>query len=161
MKKVLLWSLGIICGIGALGALLGDPESSKQAVASKTENSSNIETSTGSDAAEESGADRLTGPQRNAVRSAQNYVDMMGFSRAGLIDQLSSSAGDGYDQADAIIAVDSLDIDWNQEAAQSAQNYIDMMGFSCSGLIDQLSSSAGDKYTKSEAQYGAEKVGAC
>ena len=43
----------------------------------------------------------LTGPQKNAVRSAKQYLSMMGFSCKGLIKQLSSSAGDKYtvDQA--------------------------------------------------------------
>ena len=43
----------------------------------------------------------LTGPQNNAVRSAEQYLSMMGFSCKGLIKQLSSSAGEKYtvDQA--------------------------------------------------------------
>ncbi|WP_257232162.1 Ltp family lipoprotein [Acinetobacter sp. YH01020] len=103
----------------------------------------------------------LTRPQSNAVRSASQYLSMSGFSRNGLIDQLSSSYGDGYDKADATIAVDSLNVDWNEQAARSAAQYLDMSGFSCNGLIDQLSSSAGDKYTKSQATYGAKQAGAC
>lgn len=103
----------------------------------------------------------LTRPQRNAVRSARQYLSMTGFSRNGLIQQLSSSYGDGYDVADATVAVDSLDVDWNENAARSAEQYLSMSGFSCSGLVQQLSSSAGDKYTESQARYGAEKAGAC
>ena len=103
----------------------------------------------------------LTRPQSNAVRSASQYLSMSGFSRKGLIDQLSSSYGDGYDKADATIAVDSLDVDWNEQAARSAAQYLEMSGFSCNGLIDQLSSSAGDKYTKDQATYGAQQAGAC
>lgn len=106
-------------------------------------------------------SDSLTGPQRNAVRSAQSYLAMTGFSRQGLIEQLSSDAGDGYSVADATAAVDSLTVDWNEQAARSAKNYIDMMGFSCNGLIDQLSSDAGDGYTRAQAQFGAKQVGAC
>jgi|GEM_PF-5435369 len=41
-------------------------------------------------------AKNLTGPQKNAVRSAKNYLAMTGFSRDGLIQQLSSDAGDKY-----------------------------------------------------------------
>ena len=103
----------------------------------------------------------LTRPQSNAVRSASQYLSMSGFSRKGLIDQLSSSYGDGYDKADATIAVDSLNVDWNEQAARSAAQYLEMSGFSCNGLIDQLSSSAGDKYTKDQATYGAQQAGAC
>lgn len=103
----------------------------------------------------------LSRPQKNAVRSARQYLSMSGFSRDGLITQLSSSAGDGYDVADATAAVDSLGVDWNENATKSARQYLSMSGFSCQGLIEQLSSSAGDKYTVSEATYGAQQAGAC
>ena len=103
----------------------------------------------------------LTGPQNNAVRSAEQYLSMTGFSRNGLIHQLSSDAGDGYEISDATVAVDSLNIDWNQEAVKSAKQYLSMMGFSCKGLIKQLSSSAGDKYTVDQATYGAKQAGGC
>jgi len=106
-------------------------------------------------------AESLTGPQKNAVRSAKQYLSMMGFSRGGLIQQLSSDAGDGYRVTDATVAVDSLNIDWNKQAVRSAKKYLSMMGFSCKGLIQQLSSSAGDKYTASQATYGARQAGAC
>jgi hypothetical protein len=106
-------------------------------------------------------AQSLTGPQKNAVRSAKQYLSMQGFSRAGLIHQLSSEYGDGYEVADATVAVDSLNVDWNKEAVRSAKQYLNMMGFSCKGLIEQLSSSAGDKYTESQAAYGARQAGAC
>ena len=103
----------------------------------------------------------LTRQQKHAARSANSYLSMSGFSRQGLIDQLSSPYGDGYSVADATAAVNSLSVDWNVQAARSAEQYLAMMGFSCSGLVDQLSSSAGDKYSKSEARYGAQMAGAC
>lgn len=103
----------------------------------------------------------LTGPQRNAVRSARNYLSMTGFSRDGLIDQLSSEYGEGYSVDDATAAVDSLNADWNENAAKSAAKYLSITGFSCRGLIEQLSSSYGDKYTAAQARYGAQQAGAC
>jgi hypothetical protein len=103
----------------------------------------------------------LTGPQMNAVRSAEQYLGMTGFSRDGLIQQLSSDAGDGYSVLDATAAVDSLSVDWNQNAAKSARQYLSISGFSCKGLIEQLSSGAGDKYTVEQATYGAHQAGAC
>jgi hypothetical protein len=106
-------------------------------------------------------AQSLTGPQNNAVRSANQYLSISGFSRIGLIHQLSSNAGDGYDIADATAAIDSLNIDWNEEAIRSAKQYLSISGFSCKGLIHQLSSSAGDGYTVSQANYGAQQAGAC
>lgn len=117
-----------------------------------------------SSASEESAPEattRLTASQRNAVRSAKQYLRMTGFSREGLIDQLASNAGDGYGVADATAAVDSLDVDWNANAVKSAKQYLNLSGFSCQGLIEQLSSSSGDKYTQSQATYGARQAGAC
>ena len=106
-------------------------------------------------------ASSLTAPQNNAVRSARQYLGMQGFSRNGLIRQLSSDAGEGYEIADATVAVDSLNVDWNQQAARSAQQYLSMQGFSCKGLIQQLSSSAGEGYTAAQATFGAKQAGAC
>ena len=106
-------------------------------------------------------AQSLTNQQRNAVRSAENYLSFMAFSREGLINQLSSQAGDGYNRADAIAAVDSMSVDWYAQAVESAKNYLSLMGFSCNGLIQQLSSPAGDRYTPSQARHGAEQAGAC
>ncbi|MFK7939965.1 MAG: Ltp family lipoprotein [Roseovarius sp.] len=106
-------------------------------------------------------AQQLSGPQKNAVRSAQSYLAFAAFSRDGLIDQLSSEYGDGYEVSDATIAVDSLNVDWSQQAAKAARQYLEFSGFSCRGLIDQLSSEYGDQYTKDQATYGAHQTDAC
>lgn len=106
-------------------------------------------------------AGSLTSSQQNAVRSANQYISVSGFSRVGLINQLSSDYGDGYSVVDATAAVDSLTVDWNLQAVRSAKQYLSMQGFSCNGLQQQLSSSAGDGYTASQAAYGAQQAGAC
>jgi len=106
-------------------------------------------------------APALTGPQKNAVRAAESYLRISGFSRNGLIEQLSSSAGNGFNINDATAAVDSMNVDWKQQAVKSAKQYLQLMGFSCQGLIQQLSSQAGNKYTVEEARFGAKQAGAC
>ena len=106
-------------------------------------------------------AEELTKPQKNAVRSANSYLEMSGFSRKGLISQLSSEYVDDYDVRDATVAVDSLSVDWNTQAVRSANSYLEMSGFSCNSLIKQLSSEYADKYTQSQARYGAQQAGAC
>jgi len=103
----------------------------------------------------------LTGPQKNAVRAAQSYLSISAFSRDGLIEQLSSQAGNGFNINDATKAVDSMNVDWNQEAVKSAKQYLEMMGFSCNGLVQQLSSRAGAKFTQQQATFGAQRAGAC
>jgi len=102
--------------------------------------------------AEDSGSD-LTAGQENAIRSAVSYLEMSGFSRAGLIDQLKF---EGYSAEDATVAVDSLNVDWKEQAARSAESYLEMSGFSRSGLIDQLKF---EGYTQEQAEYGVTKAG--
>lgn len=103
----------------------------------------------------------LTPSQQNAVTSAQSYLSFSAFSRQGLIDQLSSQYADKYPVKDATVAVDSLNVDWNAQAAKAAKSYLDMTGFSCQGLIDQLASPYADKYTRAQATYGAKQSGIC
>lgn len=97
--------------------------------------------------------------QENAIEAAQSYLDMSGFSRAGLIGQLTSKAGEGYKLADAVFAINHIKVDWNKEAVESAKSYLDMTSFSRSGLIQQLSSKAGDGFTPAQATYAANHVG--
>ncbi|WP_167493154.1 Ltp family lipoprotein [Micromonospora ureilytica] len=104
-------------------------------------------------------AKRLSAEQKNAVRSAQDYLSYVAFSRKGLIKQLSSDAGDGYSLEAATYAVDSLDIDYNEQAVKSAQDYLKNGAFSRKGLITQLESDAGDGFTHSQAVYGVDEAG--
>jgi hypothetical protein len=102
----------------------------------------------------------MTVAQQQAVESATRYLGMgNGFSRAGLIKQLSSKYGEGFPEAVAIFAVDHLKVNWNQQAAESAKSYMQMGGFSRAGLIQQLSSSAGEGFTQAQAVYAANTVG--
>jgi hypothetical protein len=100
----------------------------------------------------------MTSGQENALESAQDYLDMSGFSKQGIIQQLSSGAGEGFPKADAVFAANHVDVNWNDEAVESAQDYLDMSSFSKDGLIDQLSSSAGEGFTVAQAQYAVDMV---
>jgi hypothetical protein len=91
--------------------------------------------------------------EQNAVRTAQEYLKMDGFSRQGLIDQL---VHDEYSEADATAAVDSLAVNWSEQAVRTAKAYLKMDSFSHGGLVDQLEH---DGYTASQAEYGVEAVG--
>jgi hypothetical protein len=102
-----------------------------------------------------------TASQQNALRSAEEYLHTSAFSEAGLIEQLSSEAGDKFPHADAVFAVEHLHVNWNGQAVKAAKEYLSTSSFSCQGLIEQLSSEAGDKYTVAQAEYGAKKVGLC
>ena len=109
---------------------------------------------------EDEGED-LSREEENAIAAAENYLDLMPFSKKGLIEQLSSDAGDGYPQDVAEKAVEHIesDVDWNEQAAKAAKNYQDLMPMSRSEMINQLSSDAGDGFTKEQAEHGADEVG--
>ena len=50
----------------------------------------------------------MTVAQEQAVQSASSCLDFGGFSRRGLVKQLTSDAGDGYTQAQVEFAVDQV-----------------------------------------------------
>lgn len=91
----------------------------------------------------------LSSSQRNATRAAEQYLELSGFSRSGLIDQLEY---EGYSTEDATFAVDSLNVDWNEQAVRCAEQYLELTPFSLSGLIDQL---VYEGFTYEQATYGA------
>jgi Host cell surface-exposed lipoprotein len=105
-------------------------------------------------------APAMSTSEQQAVDSAQNYLSMgKGFSQAGLFQQLTSSAGEGFTAADATFAINYLKPDWNAQAVESAKGYLAMGGFSRSGLIEQLTSSAGEGFTEAQAEYAVAQVG--
>lgn len=91
--------------------------------------------------------------ERNALRSAKNYLRTMPFSYKGLIKQLEF---EGYSTAEATYAADNCGANWNEQAAKSAKNYLDIMAFSKKELIEQLEF---EGFTHAQAVYGAEANG--
>lgn len=147
MKKIsaLLAALAVMAALSGCGTL---DSSGPHAYTKKDQHSKSAKA-----------ASNLTTAQKSAITSAQNYLSFSGFSRVGLIQQLSSKAGDGFKVKDAVFAVDHVKVDWNKEAVQSAKQYLQINGFSRAGLIQQLSSKAGDGYTHAQAVYAANHVG--
>lgn len=99
--------------------------------------------------------------QKNAIQAAEDYLDFMPFSKKGLVQQLSSDAGDGYPKDVAEKAVEEIepDVDWNEQAVKAAENYQDLMPMSRSEMINQLSSDAGEGFTQEQAEHAADEVG--
>ena len=97
--------------------------------------------------------------QENAIGSAESYLESQAFSKAGLIDQLSSEYGEGFNRADAEFAVNHIKVDWNSEAVAAAKEYLQSQHFSRSGLIEQLTSEYGSQFTLAQATYAVDQVG--
>jgi hypothetical protein len=96
-----------------------------------------------------------------AVDAAGSYLsEGSGFSQSGLIQQLTSQSGNGFSTAQATYAVNSLNPNWDAQAAIAAKGYVsDGSGFSRSSLIQQLTSQYGNGFTEAQAEYGATAAG--
>lgn len=95
----------------------------------------------------------MTTGQKNALKSAENYLSMTAFSHSSLIKQLEY---EGYTAEQSTHAADNCGADWKEQATKSAANYLSMMAFSRDSLIEQLKY---EGYPDSEAVYGAEQNG--
>jgi len=98
-------------------------------------------------------APKLTFAQENAKGTAEDYLDMSGFSKKALIEQLKF---EGYKTKDINAALATMKVNWNAEAAESAQSYVDMSHFSHKSLTDQLEF---EGFTSKQAAYGVKSVG--
>lgn len=94
-----------------------------------------------------------TTSQSNALRTAQNYLNVMAFSHDKLVKQLEY---EGYSHDDAVYAADNCGADWNEQAVKAAKSYLDLMPFSRDKLIEQLEF---EGYTHEQAVHGAEGNG--
>jgi hypothetical protein len=166
--KVLAVIIGGFIILGLIGAALGGSSKSTTATASSTPQTSAPAPAaptpppapaTTSTAAAKPAQPSMTESQKNAIDSAKSYLSFSAFSRRGLIQQLSSSAGEGFPRADAVFAVNHLGVDWNAEAGKAAKQYLQTEPFSRAGLIEQLASSAGAGFTHAQAVYGVNQTG--
>jgi hypothetical protein len=97
----------------------------------------------------------MTTAQQQAVDAAEGYLSLgQGFSEQGLLQQLTSSAGNGFSKSDAEFAINYLHPNWDQQAVDAAKSYLSLgQGFSEQGLLQQLTSSAGGGFTEAQAEY--------
>ena len=76
-----------------------------------------------------------TPSQRNAIGSAEQFLQVSSFSRSSLISQLEFG---GFSNEDATFAVDNITVDWYEQAVRSADGFLAVSAFSRTSLIDQL-----------------------
>jgi hypothetical protein len=92
-----------------------------------------------------------------AENEARLYLNVAGFSRDGLINQLVMA--DGYPQDIATQAVDSLDVDWNEQAVRVATQWAESGSpYTRDGLVQELMSEY-TLFTQVQAEYAADEVG--
>lgn len=145
--KLIMIALVIIIGIiGAYGCEVTDDNNGDSNDVPKSEQQANEDTSK-PDVLE------ATVGEENALGSAVSYLEIGGFSKKSLREQLDY---EGYSSDEIDYAIKNCNADWMEQAALSAQNYIDTMNFSRSGLIEQLKF---EGFTDKQANHGADSVG--
>lgn len=91
--------------------------------------------------------------KQNAIKKAQSYLKYSAFSKQSLIEQLEFEK---FSNEDAIFAVDSLNVNWNEQAIKKAESYLKYSAFSKQGLIEQLEF---EGFTYDQALYGTTQNG--
>ncbi len=104
-----------------------------------------------------SAAPQFNPEQQQVLESAESYLSSgQGFSKAGLMKQLTSSYGEGFSHRLAAFAIAQLRPNWNQQAVISANGYLSSgQGFSYNGLVQQLESPYGEQFTPAQSRHGA------
>lgn len=140
-KRVWFWILVVlVIFIGSAAVSGGNDSSSSSSSLSSAKSSS-------------SSSSHVSATKVAALKSAQTYSDTMHMSKQGIYDQLTSDAGDKFDDASAQYAVDHVKADWNKNALKAAESYQKDQNMSPEAIRDQLTSDAGDKFTQDQADY--------
>jgi hypothetical protein len=151
-------ALVVVLGVAFVGAALTEDTDTQAANTESRASSDNTQSRASSDDTEAptpttpAPASQFTRSEENAIRSAESYLNFSAFSRSGLIGQLEY---EGFTNAEATLAVDHLDVDWNEQAALSAESYLDFAAFSESGLIKQLEF---EGFTSDQATRGVNSI---
>ena len=76
-------------------------------------------------------SDSISTGKKNALKSAEQYLNVMAFSYSGLIDQLEY---EGYTAEEAEYAAKNCGANWNERAVKSAEQHLATMSFSRQSL---------------------------
>ncbi|WPP08553.1 Ltp family lipoprotein [Pediococcus inopinatus] len=91
---------------------------------------------------------------KNALNKAKSYASSMDMSKQGIEDQLTSSSGEKFTEAQAQYAVNHLTgVNWNKSALNKAKSYQKEQSMSKSSIREQLTSSSGEQFTAAQADY--------
>lgn len=119
-KKKRWWAAGlllIIIIIASVGGGAGS-DNSNPAVSENTPQDSKSEAPAAPEKPAAQEKPEMTSGQKRALQSAEDYLGLSGFSKASLIEQLSSSAGAGFSKSDATYAANHVDADFRRRLSR-------------------------------------------
>lgn len=154
-RKRVLIPVGLLALIVVISVLNPQPQ---QAAAPGQQASTQQAEATQDPAPEQPAAPAVPAEHRAALEKAQMYSDTMRMSKAGVHDQLTSAAGEGFPKAAADYAVANVKADWKANALEKAKQYRETMNMSNAAIREQLVSQAGEKFTKTEAEWAVEHL---
>lgn len=135
-----------------------EAENNAENIEENSEEPDNIEEPENAEEENEREEEDVPREHRNALKAAQNYIDMMAFSEKGLYEQLTSEYGDQYPEDAAQYAIENVEVDYNEEALEAAEGYQEIMPLSDQELFEQLTSEYGDQFTEEQAQYAIDNL---
>ncbi len=120
---------------------------------SKSSNSASTSSNKTVQSSKQSNSSSLTTEERKASEDARAYLDLLTLSKKELITMLTMY--DGYSKDVATKAVDSLNIDWKEQAARSAKSYMETLNATRDTILYYLKL---EGYTDEQAEYGADSI---
>lgn len=94
-----------------------------------------------------------TSNEVHALERAKEYLEIISFSRKGLIEQLEY---DGFTEQEATYGVDNCEANWNEQAKKTAKMYVEMMQLPKENLIQQLKY---EGFTNEQIEYAILAIG--
>jgi len=156
-KKFWFWLLVVVLIIIFSSATGSSDSDSKDS--SSTNSTSQVSSSNSTVSKASSSSSKTPVQYTNALVKAKTYANSMDMSEAGVKQQLTSSAGEGFSEAAANYAIQHLTgVNWNKNALAKAKSYQDDQAMSTSSIREQLTSSAGEQFTESQAEYAIQHL---
>lgn len=150
IKNLFICALCITAiGLGIAGLFLPKPQIIEIPIYQPIQNTDPPETTFVEDTTEP----QLTVGEQNCLAEALSYIDLLGFSKAGLIKQLEFNQ---YTESEIKFAIENCGADWNAEAVECAQGYTDTISLSRQALYDQLEY---EGFEETEINYALEQLG--
>ncbi|KRM31982.1 prophage superinfection immunity protein [Ligilactobacillus acidipiscis DSM 15836] len=146
-KKIWFWLL-ILVVVFMFASVVGSDDDESTASDAKT----------GQKQSSSKKKDNVPAEYRAAQRKGQTYADTMNMSKAGIYDQLTSDAGEGFPQKAAQYAVDHIKVNYNKNALEKAKDYREEQDMSNDSIHEQLTSEAGEQFTSQEADYAIQHI---
>lgn len=96
--------------------------------------------------------------EKNALKKAESYSELMHMSKQGIYKQLISKYGEKFPVSEAKYAIEHIQANWKYNALEKAKSYQENLNMSKQAIYDQLVSPYGEEFTHAEAKYAIDRL---